>query len=726
MKTTTSLLLAFGLSNALLIAQSTVPDRISYQGRVVNATGVGIGTGTPENRKILFRLFDAATGGTRVWSEEQTVTLADGNFSVLLGGGVAATFGGTPENPRPSLLSAFAGSDRYLEIVVDGGDGTFNASDTAIAPRQRLTSTAFAVRAATADAVAAGTDLNLRDPNNGLGWYGPPSRPFNGVNVDGPVLYGWNGGALGAVQGAAKSIALQWNSGGNIGIGTSPTGDFRLDVSGVARFNNGGIAAPQNAINGGPGMRLVLWPGSTTSTPYGFGIDNSTLYSVVPSNADHKWFGGTTNIMTLDGASGSLSVAGDIAIPPTKNVTLGDPNHGVGYYGSGAANKLTFAGRNVNGPVVHGWAGGALGTVEGGQKAALHWDSQQNVVIPGSLWAGRIDGVMLGGFKPTDPATGGASGNYIAFGHGGVSEDYIGYGNHTFYLKDSPGGGDTFEPNLSVGGRVGIGTDQPQAPLHVASTINESIMLDAYMDKDTVNAATSAFSWTGPNSILADGRIRASGFHVASDARIKKVIGRSSGKEDLAALDKIEITDYTLIDTVQNDKRSQKRVIAQQVEKVLPAAVNKSKNTVPDIMKKAPQAKGWITLKSDLKVGDRVRLMAKEKDEVQEVLEVKKDQFRTKLATEDKEVFVYGREVEDFRSVDYDAIAMLNVSATQELKRQQDTEIAALKAENAALKAELATVAKSNETQETRLAALEKALATSAKASAAAKSTAAR
>ena len=39
-------------------------------------------------------------------------------------------------------------------------------------------------------------------------------------------------------------------------------------------------------------------------------------------------------------------------------------------------------------------------------------------------------------------------------------------------------------------------------------------------------------------------------------------------------------------------------------------------------------------------------------------------------------MFVYGREVNDFRSVDYDAIAMLNVSATQELHRLVRTQAA--------------------------------------------------
>ena len=44
--------------------------------------------------------------------------------------------------------------------------------------------------------------------------------------------------------------------------------------------------------------------------------------------------------------------------------------------------------------------------------------------------------------------------------------------------------------------------------------------------------------------------------------------------------------------------------------------------------------------------------------------------FRTGFAADGEEVFVFGREVKDFRNVDYDAIAMLNVSATQELNRR--------------------------------------------------------
>lgn len=44
----------------------------------------------------------------------------------------------------------------------------------------------------------------------------------------------------------------------------------------------------------------------------------------------------------------------------------------------------------------------------------------------------------------------GSTGNYIAFGHTGVSEDFIGYRDNTFFFKDSPGGGDTCDPTVEV------------------------------------------------------------------------------------------------------------------------------------------------------------------------------------------------------------------------------------------------------------------------------------
>src|SRR6185503_12617691 len=103
----------------------------------------------------------------------------------------------------------------------------------------------------------------------------------------------------------------------------------------------------------------------------------------------------------------------------------------------------------------------------------------------------------------------------------------------------------------------------------------------------------------------------------------------------------------------------------------------------------------------DLKRGERVKLIT-EKGEAgnYEVLEVARDRFRTDFRPEGNRVFVYGREVKDFLTVDYEAISMLNVSATQQIKKEKDEEVKALQEENTALRSQLAA-------QEQRLSDLE-------------------
>ena len=95
-------------------------------------------------------------------------------------------------------------------------------------------------------------------------------------------------------------------------------------------------------------------------------------------------------------------------------------------------------------------------------------------------------------------------------------------------------------------------------------------------------------------------------------------------------------------------------------------------------------------LATSLNKGERVRLIGNANQGVHEVLAVAPGRFRTAFSADSDTIFVYGREVKDFRIVDYDAVAMLNVSATQELNRRleaQTMEIAMLKQQVAALQA---------------------------------------
>lgn len=268
---------------------------------------------------------------------------------------------------------------------------------------------------------------------------------------------------------------------------------------------------------------------------------------------------------------------------------------------------------------------------------------------------------------------------------------------------------------ISNNNLVGIGNPNPTAAkLSVTAGVSQT--------RNGPYMATNGGSFTpvqhGPHimSIYATGGIWTSDFFVASsDARIKNVLGVSDGRDDLAALAKIEVTNYTYKDVIAKGSDACKKVIAQQVEKVFPQAVRKETDVVPDIYQPAVLAEnGWIELVTDLKPGERVKLIGENEEGIHEVLEVGEGKFRTAFAPADEsKVFVFGREVDDFRVVDYEAISMLNVSATQELSRRVEAgreENEALREENAKLKQRLTELEAGDRLRDTRLSALEAAL----------------
>ena len=136
------------LTSAALAQSSNVPALISYSGKVVDASGNAI-TG---QRLMIFRVWNdptASATSNRLWSEQQTVVLSAGEFSVLIGAGSAVA----GETNTGVFADVFNGSTRYLGVTVD--DGT-SAPDPEISPRQQVVTTAFAFRARVAETVASG------------------------------------------------------------------------------------------------------------------------------------------------------------------------------------------------------------------------------------------------------------------------------------------------------------------------------------------------------------------------------------------------------------------------------------------------------------------------------------------------------------------------------------------------------------------------------------------
>ncbi len=350
----------------------------------------------------------------------------------------------------------------------------------------------------------------------------------------------------------------------------------------------------------------------------------------------------------------SLTIASDGTV--SAPAFVGDGSGLTNFPGDGLGNHLATQNINLNGHYLSG-----DGTNEG-----IYIDTEGDVAI--------------GNFDPTAKLSitpGNASGSDLT----GLKVN----------ISSFPGNGNVYAATFT-GGNVGIGTNSPNAPLHVQGTqtiasFSGASNGGAWM-KESSGAGSDEIDFannTGstPASIYASGSIVADGEGVFvgatvnwSDRRIKHVEGLSDAETDLQTLQQIEITDYRKID----GGKPEKKVIAQQVREVFPQAVSLREGVIPSIYEhiesvdfdQADQLLAITTAQAHgLAAGDLIDYYTEaQKYMKQEVVEVMSEHsFRVKADTQPLQVFVFGKWVDDVHSVDYDALSMLNISATQEMLR---------------------------------------------------------
>ncbi len=679
-------------------AQATAhpPERMTYQGFLVDGNGAVLGSTAPKNYDVIFRIWSSENGSSnpeRIWSEQQTVTVDKGYFSVLLGEGTQVG-----SEARPALSNLFKGttaSDRWVGITVKGiGAGGANVD---ILPRMRLLSSPYAFLSEQATKLVRednSADLitssgNVLAFNGHLDVLGNNSVEF-GANVAGKQsdagrmgynLYN-NAGNLdivGAGTAADNRKIKLWAEGGLTVAGPVIANSFSGDgsgLTGLAKLSGG------NTFSGNQILNNRLGIGESSPGARLHATDTSAVMGILESSSTAgTWL-----------ALQNTSVGGRF----WQFISTGSGNS------EGAGKLLIGTGANAGTTAIR------MTVEEDGNVGIGITDPTHKLHVNGSVAI--------------------QNGSVLQFGQGytrEVSAGQIGYGVHS--------GGASGSLDI-VGAGTTSGNRKIQMWAEGGAQLNGHLRVTGFT---TTVALTEAFLMTGGagdfpnlmlafnNGIVADQGVRAALFTVASDKRIKTVVGQSDGSADLATLKKIEITNYKYRDVVNYGRGAHKKVIAQQVEAVYPQAVSASTGVVPDIVKKATSAGGWIQLQADLKVGDRIRVVSAKADLVHSVVAVtngpagshQEPQFQLEPAVAEGDVFIYGREVQDFRSVDYEAIAMLNVSATQELARrleQREAELADLRAELTKARGEKQSLAENLTAMDARLARLEKVLRTQA------------
>jgi hypothetical protein len=242
--------------------------------------------------------------------------------------------------------------------------------------------------------------------------------------------------------------------------------------------------------------------------------------------------------------------------------------------------------------------------------------------------------------------------------------------------------------NVKKTGFVGIGTDNPVANLHVSSSGAVSAGVNSYFYPGSTNltpnnTSIAALGIYANYGIVSGTYIGAALSVIASDVRIKNIINRSDNTNDLARLRKLQITNYRMKDEGTWGTKVFKKVIAQEVEKIYPEAVNKQSSVIPDIYALAEKIvydsiKKELTVslaKSyDLKIGDKIELVHPQKGKIRSTVSAVNGHDFTVKDWYDKadKIFVFGREVDDFRVVDYEALSMLGISAIQALAKENE------------------------------------------------------
>lgn len=214
--------LSLGLIQNLIPKANAAPSTyLNFQARLKNSTGGVVPDG---NYNMEFKLYDAASGGSLIWTETRTsanrVRVANGYMTLSLG------------SVTPFPADVAWGEEHWITMNI-GGTGS-PSWDGEMNPRLQLTAVPYAFKADNAN-----NANNVSSANQTAGSTNSSNVSIQSGNATGATS---NSGNINIDVGTATGTA------GTISLGSSNTSSLILGRSGLVTLNNGSLTVAQNLL----------------------------------------------------------------------------------------------------------------------------------------------------------------------------------------------------------------------------------------------------------------------------------------------------------------------------------------------------------------------------------------------------------------------------------------------------------------------------------------------